>query len=146
MEGDERLTISGWPNEGRIEFKNVSMRYRNDMPLVLCNMNFEIMKGEKVGCVGRTGSGKSSILQALFRMTEIESNGKIFIDNEDISTIGLHKLRSQIGIIPQQPFIFSGSIRRNIDPLEVLPIVLIIFLLFSNSRMKKFGGPWCRRI
>ena len=76
------------------------MRYRDDTDLVLKGMNFEILPGERIGCVGRTGAGKSSILQALFRMSELEGRKGILIDGKDTSDIGLQLLRSSIGIIP----------------------------------------------
>ncbi|WWC92927.1 uncharacterized protein L201_007890 [Kwoniella dendrophila CBS 6074] len=118
--------LSDWPNEGKIEFSNVSMKYRPELPLALKKLNFSIEKGEKIGIIGRTGSGKSSLIQALFRLVEITdrrytvedngSGGKIMIDEIDISTLGLSTLRERISIIPQDPFLFSGTIRENIDP------------------------------
>ena len=89
-----------WPSEGSIKFDNVQLRYRPELPLVLHGLSFEIHPGEKVGIVGRTGAGKSSIMVALFRMAEL-SGGRILIDGMDISTIGLHDLRSKLAIIPQ---------------------------------------------
>ena len=91
------------------------MRYRDGLDLVLDSVNFEVKGGERVGIVGRTGAGKSSLTMALFRLIE-PSSGKILIDGVDISTLGLHDLRSQITIIPQDPVLFSGSLRMNLDP------------------------------
>jgi ABC-type multidrug transport system fused ATPase/permease subunit len=109
---------SEWPSKGEIQIKNASLRYR-DGPLVLKNISVSIKGGEKIGVVGRTGSGKSSLMSALFRVTEIESDGgKIVIDGVDISTIGLVSLRLSLSIIPQDPVMFSNTIRYNLDPFE----------------------------
>ncbi|EGC28816.1 hypothetical protein DICPUDRAFT_159691 [Dictyostelium purpureum] len=104
-----------WPTNGEIEFKDVEIKYRPTAEPSLRNFTCKINKNEKIGIVGRTGAGKSTISQGLFRMVE-SSKGSIFIDGVDISKIGLYNLRSSIGIIPQDPFIFSGSLRLNIDP------------------------------
>jgi ABC-type multidrug transport system fused ATPase/permease subunit len=103
-----------WPSKGEIEFSNASMRYR-DGPLVLKDISFTVRPGEKVGVVGRTGSGKSSLMVALFRITEIEG-GSVFIDNVDASKIGTTTLRLKLSIIPQDPVIFSNTVRYNLDP------------------------------
>ncbi|EGR33591.1 hypothetical protein IMG5_048610 [Ichthyophthirius multifiliis] len=94
------------------------MKYRPELNFVLKGTSFCIKSGQSVGCVGRTGAGKSSLLQALFRMTNIEPQSKILLDGVDIRTIGLNTLRSSISIIPQAPFLFSGNVRKNIDPLN----------------------------
>ena len=107
----------GWPQQGRIEFKGYSTRYRPGLELVVKNINAFVRPGEKVGIVGRTGAGKSSLTLALFRMIEA-AEGKIVIDNTVISEIGLHDLRSNITIIPQDPVLFSGTLRFNLDPFE----------------------------
>ena len=94
------------------------MRYR-DGPLVLKNISVSFKGGEKIGVVGRTGSGKSSLMNALFRITEIEPDGgKILIDGTDISAIGLNALRLSLSIIPQDPVMFSNTVRYNLDPFE----------------------------
>ncbi|XP_012058527.1 PREDICTED: LOW QUALITY PROTEIN: probable multidrug resistance-associated protein lethal(2)03659 [Atta cephalotes] len=105
-----------WPQEGKIEFKNVFLRYAPLEPPVLKNLNFIIFPREKIGIVGRTGAGKSSLIQALFRLSDMD--GLIEIDEVDTNQIGLHDLRSKISIIPQEPFLFSGSLRRNLDPFD----------------------------
>ncbi|EAR89072.2 ABC transporter family protein (macronuclear) [Tetrahymena thermophila SB210] len=117
--------VYSFPKKGEIEFQNVRMKYRNDLSYVLKDLSFKIKDGEKVGFVGRTGAGKSSIIQALYRMTEIEaepqsngSQGVIKIDGYNTRELGIHTVREAMSIIPQVPFIFSGSIRRNLDPLS----------------------------
>ncbi|KAF9171969.1 Multidrug resistance-associated protein 1 [Mortierella sp. AD011] len=143
-----------WPAQGRIQFKNYSTRYREGLDLVLKNISIEILPGESVGIVGRTGAGKSSLTLALFRVVEAansywakatdntgrtlfestvtsiddeespfgqeESGGSIEIDGVDISTIGLEDLRKSLAIIPQDPTLFAGSIRDNLDPFSEL--------------------------
>lgn len=107
---------STWPSAGSIKITNSSMRYR-DGPLVLKNISLEFKGGEKIGVVGRTGSGKSSLMNLLFRITEIEKDGgTIEIDGIDVSTIGTEILRLNLSIIPQDPVMFSNTIRYNIDP------------------------------
>jgi ATP-binding cassette subfamily C (CFTR/MRP) protein 1 len=106
-----------WPTKGMIEARNISMRYRLDSPLVLKGISFKINSKEKIGVTGRTGSGKSSLMVALFRIQEL-SEGNLFIDNLDIATIPLDILRKRLGIIPQDPVMFSATIRFNLDPFE----------------------------
>jgi ABC-type multidrug transport system fused ATPase/permease subunit len=105
-----------WPSEGNIHVQDLVMGYR-DGPDVIKGLNIKVGSGMKVGIVGRTGSGKSSLMIALFRITEARK-GSIWIDDVDISTIGLHDLRSKLGIIPQDPVIFSGTLRYNLDPFD----------------------------
>ncbi|XP_061370562.1 ABC transporter C family member 14-like [Gastrolobium bilobum] len=105
-----------WPNQGNIELNNLQVRYRPNTPLVLKGISLNIKGGEKIGVVGRTGSGKSTLIQVLFRLIE-PSAGKIIIDGINICTVGLHDLRSRFGIIPQEPVLFQGTVRSNIDPL-----------------------------
>lgn len=109
---------SSWPDQGSIKFENATLSYRPDLPPVLNNINIEIKAGERVGIVGRTGAGKSSILMALFRITEL-SEGRILIDGVDMRNIPLKDARTPISIIPQDPVIFSGTIRSNLDPFGV---------------------------
>lgn len=106
-----------WPQKGLIQFKNASMRYRPGMPLVLKSLNLDVAPQEKIGICGRTGAGKSSIMTALFRLAELEE-GLIEIDGVDVSFIGLKDLRSKLSIIPQDPVLFKGSIRSNLDPFS----------------------------
>lgn len=106
----------GWPVKGEIEFKNLSLYYNDDKNPAIRDLNFVVKPQEKIGIVGRTGAGKSSIIQALFRMPKIE--GLIKIDNVDTQSISLHELRKNISIIPQDPILFSGSLRSNLDPFD----------------------------
>ncbi|KAL1863269.1 ATP-binding cassette transporter yor1 [Paecilomyces lecythidis] len=106
-----------WPEHGEIVFDDVQMRYRAELPLVLQGLSLHIKPGEKVGIVGRTGAGKSSIMSALFRLVEL-SGGSITIDNININTVGLSDLRSRMSIIPQDPTLFKGTVRSNLDPFS----------------------------
>ena len=115
MPKDESL--AEWPIEGSIKFENYSVQYRPETEVVLKHLNFEIEAKEKIGIVGRTGSGKSTIALCLFRILEAKE-GKILIDGSDISEIGLSKLRSNLTIIPQDPTLMEGTLRFNIDPLN----------------------------
>ncbi|XP_071114543.1 multidrug resistance-associated protein 1-like, partial [Haliotis cracherodii] len=104
-----------WPRHGDIEFRKLSLRYREGLDLVLRDVSFKVKQGEKIGIVGRTGAGKSSLMLSLFRLVE-PTEGAIFVDGIDISTLGLHELRSKIAVIPQDPVLFTGSLRMNLDP------------------------------
>uniref|UniRef100_A0A0E0C1T3 ABC transporter C family member 13 n=1 Tax=Oryza meridionalis TaxID=40149 RepID=A0A0E0C1T3_9ORYZ len=114
----ETAPSANWPHKGDIDIIDLKFRYRHNTPLVLKGITLSIHGGEKIGVVGRTGSGKSTLIQALFRIVE-PSEGKIIIDGIDICTLGLHDLRSRFGIIPQEPVLFEGTIRSNIDPLQL---------------------------
>ncbi|ORX73187.1 P-loop containing nucleoside triphosphate hydrolase protein [Linderina pennispora] len=114
---EESQSLRNWPTDGAVEFRNYSMRYRENLDTVLNDISFSVGCKEKVGIVGRTGAGKSSLTYALLRLIE-PAGGSIFIDGVDISTVGLQELRSKISIIPQDPALFVGTIRENLDPLE----------------------------
>ncbi|XP_030029723.1 probable multidrug resistance-associated protein lethal(2)03659 isoform X2 [Manduca sexta] len=112
----EKKPPAEWPTEGAIQFNNLSLKYSPDGNCVLHKLQMMIQPQEKIGIVGRTGAGKSSIIQALFRLAYLE--GAIIIDGIDITTIGLHDLREKISIIPQEPVLFSGTMRKNLDPFD----------------------------
>ncbi|KAI1286881.1 ATP-binding cassette sub-family C member 3 [Halotydeus destructor] len=112
---EETKPNPSWPDNGVIQFKDYATRYRDGLDLVLKNLTFDVKAGEKVGIVGRTGAGKSSLTVALFRIVE-PANGTIIIDGIDVSRIALHSLRSGLTIIPQDPVLFTGSVRFNLDP------------------------------
>ena len=112
------LSDKTWPSEGKIKFENFSMKYRNDCNLALKNINIELNPGEKIGVIGRTGSGKSSLSLSLFRIIEA-FNGKIEIDGYDIHDIPLKKLRRSISIVPQELFLLEGTLKMNLDPLNL---------------------------
>lgn len=138
---DKQLVSSSWPQKGQISFQNVTLNYTGrDNAAALKGINFEIKGGEKVwksciaklficitvisllipkiGIVGRTGAGKSSIIATLFRLTEPSPGSSIRIDDVDTLLIGLHELRSKIGVIPQDPILFKGTLRQNLDPSD----------------------------
>ncbi|XP_065602612.1 ATP-binding cassette sub-family C member 2 [Cyrtonyx montezumae] len=110
----------GWPSKGEIQFVDYKVRYRPELELVLHGITCNIESTEKVGVVGRTGAGKSSLTNCLFRVLEA-AGGKIIIDGLDIATIGLHDLRQNLTIIPQDPVLFTGTLRMNLDPFDQYP-------------------------
>ncbi|KAK2715107.1 hypothetical protein QYM36_009933, partial [Artemia franciscana] len=105
-----------WPEKGVIEFNRIFLRYAESEPYVLRGLSCQIKSNEKIGIVGRTGAGKSTLISAMFRLAEFE--GVISIDDVNIQDIGLHDLRSKISIIPQEPFLFSATVRKNLDPFD----------------------------
>ncbi|KAH9625384.1 hypothetical protein KSS87_011455 [Heliosperma pusillum] len=105
-----------WPTIGKVEIRDLQIRYREGTPLVLRGISCTFEGGDRIGIVGRTGSGKTTLIGALFRLVE-PTQGKIIVDGIDISRIGLHDLRSRFGIIPQDPTLFNGTVRYNLDPL-----------------------------
>jgi len=117
---DDKLLPGGaiWPYEGHISFNNVYLKYPNTSKYALKGLSFTVEPNSKVGIVGRTGAGKSSIIQALFRIVEIDTkkDSYIQIDGTDIKSLGLETLRKSLSILPQTPVIFAGTIRRNLDP------------------------------
>ncbi|XWS61274.1 hypothetical protein CRYUN_Cryun07bG0112200 [Craigia yunnanensis] len=114
---EENRPPSNWPAVGKVDICDLQIRYRPDAPLVLRGISCTFQGGHRIGIVGRTGSGKTTLISALFRLVE-PAGGKIVVDGIDISTIGLHDLRSRFGIIPQDPTLFNGTVRYNLDPLS----------------------------
>jgi len=112
--GNAEVKLDQWPSSGEIKIQDIKVRYAEHLPLVLKGLSFEIKGGTKVGIKGKTGSGKSTFFQTLFRFIELES-GSIFIDGIDIKNVPLKKLRKSLAIIPQDPILFMGSIRKNLD-------------------------------
>ncbi|XP_038982338.1 ABC transporter C family member 13-like isoform X1 [Phoenix dactylifera] len=104
-----------WPMQGQIEFEHVTLRYKPSLPAALNDVSFYIAAGMQVGVVGRTGAGKSSLLNALFRLTPI-CNGHILVDGVDVADISVRNLRGHFAVVPQSPFLFEGSLRENLDP------------------------------
>lgn len=127
---NETLPKKNWPTDGEIIFENINMRYREGLPLVLHNLSIHVQPNEKIGICGRTGAGKSSIMTCIYRLNELQS-GRIMIDDIDIATLGLHDLRSRLSIIPQDPVLFSGSVRRNLDPFNENDDIQIIEALIK---------------
>jgi len=126
LESDKLLDTS-WPNHGKVDVKDLSVRYRPSLPLALDGATFSVPSGSRVGVVGRTGSGKSTIVQTLFRLLEADS-GMIELDNVNIAQVGLHRLRTSISVIPQVPTLFSGcTVRENLD----------LFNLYSDDEINK---------
>ena len=117
MDDQDRKPPHNWPQSGQIVFKNFSLKYREELDFAIKNLNIDVKAGEKIGIVGRTGAGKSSVTLGLFRILE-HAHGDILIDNININSIGLHDLRHRLTIIPQDPIIFSGSLRMNLDPFD----------------------------
>jgi len=115
MSTDETIDLSKWPQHGLVEFKDVKLRYRDGLPLALDELSFSAAPGERIGIVGRTGAGKSTLTVALFRLVELEG-GNIYVDSVDLATLGLSDVRGRLGIIPQDPFLLSGTLRDCLDP------------------------------
>ena len=139
------LSDTSWPSNGKVAFENFSIKYRDDCDLALKNINLEINPGEKIGIIGRTGSGKSSLTLSLFRVIEA-FEGKIEIDGENICDIPLKKLRRSLSIVPQEPFLLEGTLKTNLDPLnlysdseleEVLKIVKLYEMLEHDKANQK---------
>ncbi|KIH87842.1 hypothetical protein SPBR_04542 [Sporothrix brasiliensis 5110] len=127
---------ANWPSQGSVEFIDYTTRYRAELDPVLRNLTFRIAPHEKVGIVGRTGAGKSSLALALFRALEAET-GKVLIDGIDIGMIGLRDLRESITIVPQEPTLFMGTIRTNLDPFKTFSDEQI----FAALRRVQLIGP-----
>ena len=127
VEGETKVDHD-WVGDGAIEFNDVTLRYRKNTDIALDKLSFKVKPGSKVGICGRTGAGKSTVSMALSRIVEIEG-GEIQIGGVDISKIGLQALREKITVIPQDPTLFTGSLRYNLDPLNQASDERIIELL-----------------
>jgi ABC-type multidrug transport system fused ATPase/permease subunit len=134
-----------WPAEGALELRDISLRYRPNTETVLKGISVSIRARERVGIAGRTGSGKSSLTLALFRIVELQ-RGHILIDGVDIQTLGLHTVRRAMTMIPQDPVLFQGSLRYNLDPCdlysesEVRAVMQDVGLDFDINKEVKEGG------
>ncbi|WJX84172.1 Canalicular multispecific organic anion transporter 2 [Trifolium repens] len=117
LEEENRLDHS-WPAYGKVDIRNLQVRHAAHLPLVLDGLTCTFHRGLKTGIVGRTGSGKSTLIHTFFRLIEPTAHGEVIIDNINISTIRLHDLRYRVSIIPQDPTMFEGTVRSNLDPLE----------------------------
>jgi len=121
---------------GSIKFDDYSTRYREGLDLILKNITIEVKPNEKIGIVGRTGAGKSSLTLALFRLIE-PAKGTIIIDGTDIKKLGLYDLRSRLTIIPQDPALFTGSLRMNLDPFDKYSDMQI-WKALESAHLKEF--------
>ena len=135
----QELRNKKWPNKGKIEFKDITASYRPETPIVLKNINITINPGEKIGIVGRTGSGKSSLVLSLSRIIEPKS-GKILIDDEDIQNINLEFLRDKLSIVAQDTFLIESNLRDNIDPLKIHSDEQILEILNDFGLFDKYGN------
>ncbi|CAJ0583056.1 unnamed protein product, partial [Mesorhabditis spiculigera] len=138
MESNEIPEEKDWPRTGEIIFKDLSLRYRSGLDLVLYEVNATIKPSEKIGIVGRTGAGKSSLTLALFRIIEAEK-GIILIDNVDIAKLKLERLRSRLTVVPQDPVLFSGTLRMNLDPFKTYTDAEI-WQALDNAHLGSFVG------
>jgi len=113
-----------WPTRGALEFCDVSLRYRPRLPLALSGVSFDVPGGARAGVVGRTGSGKSSLVACLFRLHEIEG-GQVLLDGVDLSALGLRCLRRSLTVVPQDPVLMAGTVRENLDPFGAIDLQLL---------------------
>ncbi|KAJ2804717.1 hypothetical protein H4R21_001536, partial [Coemansia helicoidea] len=130
-----------WPHAGKIEFCNYTMRYREDLVPALNGINLTIQPGEKIGIVGRTGAGKSTLAKSLFRLVHGTTAGQILVDGQDIVEMGVGDLRPRLSIIPQESTMFSGSFKRNLDPLQEHTIEDMWAALVTSGIAPKVAPP-----
>lgn len=141
LQGSESPDRS-WPTEGKIEFEHVTLRYKADLPPALNEISFHVESGMQVGIIGRTGAGKSSILNALFRLTPI-CNGRILVDGFDVAKVAVRDLRGHFAVVPQSPFLFDGSLRENLDPFGITTDIRIWEALekcHMKAEIESIGG------
>ncbi|KAJ2804375.1 hypothetical protein H4R20_002534 [Coemansia guatemalensis] len=129
--------MDDWPQRGSIQFSRCCLRYSSERDPALNSVSFQINPGEHIGIVGRTGSGKSSLINALFRIVELES-GTITIDGVDVSQIGLHDLRKKVSTVPQEAALFEGTLRKNLDPFDEYAEADIVAAI-RDARLEDFG-------
>ena len=115
---DDAVGEEDWPPFGAVSFRDVTLRYREHLPASLRSVSFAVPPGQKAGVVGRTGAGKSSLFRCLLRTAPPPSSGRVAVDGEDVLRVGLARLRRGIAVIPQQPFLFEGTVAENLDPLR----------------------------
>ncbi|KAI8065793.1 P-loop containing nucleoside triphosphate hydrolase protein [Gongronella butleri] len=130
-----------WPEKGTIEIKDLKVRYDKDLDLILKGINASIRDGEKIGIVGKTGCGKSTLTLALFRFLQFDQGSKITIDGIDISQIPLHDLRSRLTIVPQDPILFSGDLRSNMDPFNDFTDDQILDAFYRVNLIRSSSNP-----
>ncbi|KAJ1722081.1 hypothetical protein LPJ61_005964, partial [Coemansia biformis] len=130
-----------WPQAGKIEFRDFTLRYRADLPPALDGINLTITPGEKIGIVGRTGAGKSTLVKSLFRLMHGTTSGTILVDGQDINATGISDLRPRLGIIPQESTMFPGSFKRNLDPLQEHTIEDMWAALIKSGIAPKVSPP-----
>ncbi|XP_014780308.1 ATP-binding cassette sub-family C member 10 isoform X1 [Octopus bimaculoides] len=137
------MPASSWPQKGCIVFRRVQLQYRPGLPNALVDVSFETRAGEKIGIVGRTGSGKSSLFLAIFRMVELKK-GEILVDGINVASVDLTVLRSRLAIIPQDPFLFEGSVRENLDPCGICDnddeLLQALERCYLRETVEKLGG------
>ncbi|KAJ2804773.1 Multidrug resistance-associated protein 1, partial [Coemansia helicoidea] len=138
---DDCRPAPSWPHAGKIEFCDYTMRYREDLEPALNGITFTIQPGEKIGIVGRTGAGKSTLVKSLFRLVHGTDAGQILIDGQDIVEMGVGDLRPRLGIIPQESTMFSGSFKRNLDPLQDYTIEDMWAALVTSGIAPKVAPP-----
>ncbi|CAL5046453.1 unnamed protein product [Urochloa decumbens] len=131
-----------WPTEGRIEFVHVTLRYKPELPPALDDVSFLIESGMQVGIIGRTGAGKSSVLNALFRLVPT-CNGRILVDGIDVAKVAVRELRAHFAVVPQSPFLFDGSLRENLDPFNTktdLRVWEVLEKCHMKGEIESIGG------
>ncbi|RLM54944.1 ABC transporter C family member 13 isoform X1 [Panicum miliaceum] len=141
LEGSESPPRN-WPTEGKIEFVHVTLRYKPELPPALNDVSFLIAPGMQVGIIGRTGAGKSSVLNALFRLVPI-CNGRILVDDIDVAKVAIRELRAHFAVVPQSPFLFDGSLRENLDPFNTTTDIRVWEVLekcHMKGEIESIGG------
>ncbi|KAJ1718455.1 hypothetical protein LPJ61_006620, partial [Coemansia biformis] len=138
---DDSRPAPSWPQAGRIEFRDFTLRYREDLPPALEGINLTINPDEKIGIIGRTGAGKSTLAKSLFRLVHGTTSGTIMIDGQDIGAMGVGDLRPWLGIIPQESTMFPGSFKRNLDPLQEHTIEDMWAALIKSGIAPKVSPP-----